>query len=68
MTFTHSDGKRVVYPTKMKVYDVLQQSLASIRCTCSHQIFNGKKVQLKPRVILVGTMKNIFKGSIATCS
>ena len=50
----------------MKVYDVLQQSLASIRCTCSYQLYNEKEVQMKSRVMLVGTMKSIFKGSIAT--
>ena len=57
--FTHSDGQREQYQTKTTVYNVLQQSLASIRCTCSYQINGDQRVKVQPRVILLGTMKSL---------
>ena len=65
VTFSNSDGERFEYPepTKMTVYNVLQQSLASIHCTCSYQTNGNKKVQVKPRVIFVGTMKRLVSKS-----
>ena len=63
VAFIHSDGKRVAYPTKIIVYNVLQQSLASIRCTCSYQTSGDVKVKVQPRVILMGTMKSLVNDS-----
>ena len=65
VTFSDCDGGRFEYPepTKMTVYNVLQQSLASIHCTCSYQTNGNKKVQVKPRVIFVGTMKRLVSES-----
>ena len=57
--YTHSSGERYQYKTTTTVYNVLQQSLASIRCTCSHQTNGHQTVEVQPRVILVGTMKSL---------
>ena len=57
--FSHSDGRQDDYPTKTTIYNVLQQSLASIRCTCSWQIKGDQKVKVQPRVLLLGTMKDL---------
>ena len=53
--FTDKDGKREDYPTNMTVRDVLTQSLASIRCTCSYQTNGEERVEVKPRVIFMAT-------------
>ena len=66
--FTDKDGKREVYPTNMRVRDVLMQSLASIRCTCSYQTNGEEEVEVKPRVIFMATMCNLVKEeTIAAC-
>ena len=57
--FTDEDGKREVYPTNMRVRDVLTQSLASIRCTCSYQTKGKERVEVKPRVIFMATMRSL---------
>ena len=57
--FTDKDGKREDYPTNMRVRDVLTQSLASIRCTCSYQTNGEKRVEVKPRVIFMATMRSL---------
>ena len=59
VTFTDKDGKREVYPTNMRVRDVLMQSLASIRCTCSYQTYGEERVEVKPRVIFMVTMRSL---------
>ena len=58
--FTDKDGKREDYPTNMRVRDVLVQSLASIRCTCSYQTNGEGRVEVKPRVIFMATMRNLM--------
>lgn len=57
--FTDKDGKREDYLSNMRVSDVLTQSLASIRCTCSYQTNGKEKVEVKPRVIFMATMKSL---------
>ena len=57
--FTDKDCKREVYPTNMRVRDVLMQSLASIRCTCSYQTNGEERVEVKPRVIFMATMSSL---------
>ena len=57
--FTDKDGKREDYPTNMRVRDVLTQSLASIRCTCSYQTNGEERVEVKPRVIFMATMRSL---------
>ena len=57
--FTSKDGKRKDYPTNMRVRDVLTQSLASIRCTCSYQSNGEERVEVKPRVIFMATMRSL---------
>ena len=57
--FTDKDGKREDYPTNMRVRDVLTQSLASIRCTCSYQTSGEERVEVKPRVIFMATMRSL---------
>ena len=57
--FTDKDGKREDYPTNMRVRDVLIQSLASIRCTCSYQTNGQERVEVKPRVIFMATMRSL---------
>ena len=57
--FTDKDGKREDYPTNMRVRDVLMQSLASIRCTCSYQTNGEERVEVKPRVIFMATMRSL---------
>ena len=57
--FTDKDGKREDYPTNMTVRDVLTQSLASIRCTCSYQTNGEERVEVKPRVIFMATMRSL---------
>ena len=59
VVFTDNGGNREVYPTKMRVKDVIVQSLASIRCTCSYQTNGKDTVEVKPRVILMATMKSL---------
>ena len=59
VVFTDKDGKREAYPTNMKVKDVILQSLASIRCTCSYQTNGGERVEVKPRVIFMATMRSL---------
>ena len=59
VVFTDSVGKREVYPTNMRVEDVIVQSLASIRCTCCYQTNGTEKVEVKPRVIFMATMKSL---------
>ena len=59
VVFTDKDGKREAYPTNMKVKDVILQSLASIRCTCSYQTNGVERVEVKPRVIFMATMKSL---------
>ena len=59
VVFTDKDGKREAYPTNMKVKDVILQSLASIRCTCSYQTNGIERVEVKPRVIFMATMKSL---------
>ena len=59
VVFTDKDGKREVYPTNMRVKDVIVQSLASIRCTCCYQTNGTEKVEVKPRVIFMATMKSL---------
>ena len=59
VVFTDKDGKREAYPTNMKVKDVILQSLASIRCTCSYQTNGTDRVEVKPRVIFMATMKSL---------
>ena len=57
--FTDKDGIREDYPTNMRVRDVLTQSLASIRCTCSYQTNGEERVEVKPRVIFMATMRSL---------
>ena len=57
--FTDKDGIREDYPTNMRVSDVLTQSLASIRCTCSYQTNGEERVEVKPRVIFMATMRSL---------
>ena len=57
--FTDKEGKREDYPTNMRVRDVLTQSLASIRCTCSYQTNGEERVEVKPRVIFMATMRSL---------
>ena len=57
--FNDNDGKREDYPTNMRVRDVLTQSLASIRCTCSYQTNGEERVEVKPRVIFMATMRSL---------
>ena len=59
VVFTDKVGKREVYPTNMRVKDVIVQSLASIRCTCCYQTNGTEKVEVKPRVIFMATMKSL---------
>ena len=59
VVFTDKDGKREAYPTNMKVKDVILQSLASIRCTCSYQTNGTERVEVKPRVIFMATMRSL---------
>ena len=59
VVFTDKDGKREAYPTNMKVKDVILQSLASIRCTCSYQTNGTDRVEVKPRVIFMATMRSL---------
>ena len=59
MHFTDKDGIREDYPTNMRVRDVLTQSLASIRCTCSYQTNGEERVEVKPRVIFMATMRSL---------
>ena len=59
VVFTDKDGKREAYPTNMKVKDVILQSLASIRCTCSYQTNGVERVEVKPRVIFMATMRSL---------
>ena len=59
VVFTDKDGKREAYPTNMKVKDVILQSLASIRCTCSYQTNGAERVEVKPRVIFMATMRSL---------
>ena len=57
--FADKDGKRENYPTNLKIRDVLIQSLASIRCTCSYQTNGEERVEVKPRVIFMATMRSL---------
>ena len=59
VVFTDKHGMREVYPTNMRVKDVIVQSLASIRCTCCYQTNGTEKVEVKPRVIFMATMKSL---------
>ena len=59
VVFSDKEGKREVYPTNMRVKDVIVQSLASIRCTCSYQTNGTEKVEVKPLVIFMATMKSL---------
>ena len=58
--FTDKNGEREDYPTNMRVRDVLIQSLASIRCTCSYQTNGEERVEVKPRVIFMATMRSLM--------
>ena len=60
--FTDSNTRQE-YPTSMKVSDALLQCLASIRCTCSYQRNGENKVEVKPRVIFMATMKDLVTES-----
>ena len=64
--FADKDGKRENYPTNLKIRDVLIQSLASIRCTCSYQTNGEERVEVKPCVIFMATMRSLVSnGKIA---
>ena len=57
--YTSPEGSRYAYPAKRRVLDVLIECLGSIKCTCSYQAMGGVRVEVKPKVIFVGTMKGL---------